>query len=246
MQWSDEALVLNVKPHGETAAIAEVFTRQHGRALGLVHGGRSRRLRPLLQAGNLVDVTWKGRLAEHLGTFNLELRKSHAALAMDDALNLSALTSLCSWLHLLAEREPHPNLYEVALFVLDYLSDSDVWPALAVRWELTFLDEMGFGLDLDVCAVTGGNDKLIYVSPRTGRAVSASAGEPYRDKLLSYPQFLQRGRGASVTDQDILRGFELTGYFLEARLLKPRGLSFPESRRRMLALLERRMTSRAV
>jgi DNA repair protein RecO (recombination protein O) len=246
MQWTDEALVLNVKPHGETAAIVEVFTRQNGRALGLVHGGRSRRLRPLLQPGNLVEVTWKGRLAEHLGSLNLELKKSHAAMAMDDALNLSALTSLCSWLHLLAEREPHPNLYEVALFVFDYLQDNDVWPALAVRWELTFLEEMGFGLDLSACAATGSNDDLVYVSPRTGRAVSASAGEPYRDKLLSYPAFLQRGRGAAVTDQDILRGFALTGYFLEERLLKPRDLKFPDSRRRMVSLLERRMTSRVV
>ena len=147
---------------------------------------------------------------------------------------------MCAWLRLLAEREPHPNLYEVALFVLDYLGDADVWPALAVRWELAFLGEMGFGLDLGACAATGSNDDLVYVSPRTGRAVSASAGEPYSDRLLAFPAFLQKGRGGAVTERDVLSGFALTGYFLNDRLLAPRGLPFPESRQRMLALLERR------
>lgn len=240
MQWTDEAIILSVRPHGETSAIVEVFSREHGRALGLVHGGRSRRLRPVLQVGNLVQLTWKGRLAEHLGTFQAELKMSHAALMMDDPLALSALTSISSWLHLLAEREPHPSLFEVSLFVLDYLNDSDVWPALLVRWELAFLEEMGFGLDLGACAATGANDDLIYVSPRTGRAVSASAGEPYRDRLLSYPAFLQKGRGADVTERDVLSGFALTGYFLKDRILAPRGLTPPDSRQRMLTLLERR------
>ena len=176
MQWSDEGVILSVRPHGETAAVAEIFTRAHGRHLGLVHGGRSRRLRPVLQTGNHVDAVWKARLAEHLGNVSVELRKGYAAQAMDDPLTLAGLSSLCALAHLLPERDPHPSLFEVTLFVLGYLDEPDVWPALMVRWELALLDELGFGLDLAACASTGSEESLVYVSPKSGRAVSADAG----------------------------------------------------------------------
>ncbi|MCH9764846.1 MAG: DNA repair protein RecO [Alphaproteobacteria bacterium] len=241
MQWSDEAIVVGVRPHGETAAIVEIFTRQHGRCLGLVHGGRSRRLRPTLQIGNAVDVVWKGRLAEHLGTTTVELRHGHAAEAMDDPTTLSALTSLCALLHLVAEREPHPNLFEVTQFVLGFLDQPEVWPALVVRWELSLLDELGFGLDLSACAATGRNDQLIYVSPKTGRAVSASAGEPYKDRLLSLPGFLNQGQRGAVVGDDLLTGFHLTGHFLQTRVLTPRDVAMPTARERLLTLLKRRI-----
>ncbi len=123
MQWSDEGVILSVRPHGETAAVAEIFTRAHGRHLGLVHGGRSRRLRPVLQTGNHVDAVWKARLAEHLGHVAVELRKGYAAQAMEDALTLAGLSSLCTLARLLPERDPHPSLYEVTLFVLGYLDE---------------------------------------------------------------------------------------------------------------------------
>ena len=239
MNWSDEGVILSVRPHGETAAVVEVFTRTHGRHLGLVHGGRSRRARPILQVGNHVDVSWKARLADHLGHMNVELIRGYAASAMEDAAALAGLTSLSALARLLAEREPHPNLYEVTLFVLAYLDDVSVWPALLARWELALLDELGFGLDLTACAATGVNDDLIYVSPKSGRAVSASAGEPYRDKLLALPPFLLPGRKAPLAPGDVERSFALTGHFLEARVLAPRNEELPEPRARMLGLLRR-------
>ena len=239
MQWTDEGIVLSVKPLGETAAVVELFTRGHGRHLGLVHGGRSRRLRPLLQVGNHVDATWKGRLSEQLGHITVELRRGFAAESMDSDAALSALMTLTSLMRLLPERDPHPNLYEITLFVLGFLDDVTVWPALMVRWELALLEELGAGLDLSECAATGSNDQLIYVSPKSGRAVSASAGEPYRDRMLALPPFLTKARTGSVTARDVLNGFALTGHFLETRVLLPRGETLPEPRGRIIANLDR-------
>jgi DNA repair protein RecO (recombination protein O) len=239
MQWSDEGIILSVRAHGETAAVAELFTREHGRHLGLVYGGRSRRLRPVLQIGNHVDATWKGRLAEHLGAMTVELRRSYAAESMHDAARLAALTSLAALTRLLPERDPHASLYEVTLFVLGYLEDRAIWPALMMRWELALLDDLGFGLDLATCAVTGQTEDLIYVSPRSGRAVSRQAGEPYKDKLLPLPAFLRGNTGTTVSPGEIQQGFTLTGYFLEARVLGPRELAMPQARQRMVELVAR-------
>jgi DNA repair protein RecO (recombination protein O) len=250
MQWSDEGVVLSVKPHGETAAVAEIFTRAHGRHLGLVHGGRSRRLRPILQTGNHVDAQWKARLAEHLGHVSLELRKGYAALAMDDPLTLAGLSSLCTLARLLPERDPHPSLFEITLFVLGFLDEPRVWPALMVRWEMALLDELGFGLDLSACAATGSRDGLIYVSPKSGRAVSEAAGEPYQDRLLALPAFLAKAtragpepalerKEAAITEADIAAGLELTGHFLETRVLGPRGEVMPDARVRLRELIAR-------
>jgi DNA repair protein RecO (recombination protein O) len=239
MQWSDEGIVLSVRPHGETAAVVELWTRAHGRHLGLVHGGRSRKLRPVLQTGNHVDATWKARLSENLGHVTLELRRGFAAESMDDVAALSALTTLTTLTRLLPERDPHPNLYEITLFVLGFLNDVTVWPALLVRWELALLEELGFGLDLSECAATGANDQLIYVSPKSGRAVSASAGEPYKDKLLVLPQFLTKSRSGGVTRQDVVSGLQLTGHFLETRVLLPRGEALPEARARIMTHIDR-------
>lgn len=241
MNWTDEAIVLSVRAHGETAAVAELLTREHGRHLGFVHGGRSRRLRPVLQTGNHVDVAWKGRLAEQLGQLSIEPRRGFAAEAMAaaDPARLAALSSLATLTRLLPERDPHPALFEVTLFVLGFLDDASVWPALMVRWELALLSELGFGLDLTQCAATGSNDQLIYVSPRTGRAVSASAGEPYKDRLLPLPAFLAGRIQGAVSHQDLAAGFALTGYFLESRVTGPHDLALPEVRNRMIAQLTR-------
>ncbi len=242
MNWSDEGLILSVRPHGETAAVVELFTRAHGRHTGLVHGGRSRKNRPVLQTGNHVDANWKGRLPEHLGHMTLELRTGYAAQAMEDPAALAGLTSLAALARLLPERDPHPNLYEITLFVMGFLDDRTVWPALLVRWELALLSELGFGLDLEECAATGSNDALIYVSPKSGRAVSASAGEPYRDRLLPLPGFLLKGRrsGAGVSEQDVMNGLKLSRYFLEQRVLAPRNMKLPEPRARLETIIERR------
>jgi len=235
MEWSDEGVILSVRPHGETGAVLELFTRAHGRHLGLVHGGRSRKLRPILQTGNHIDATWKARLADNLGHFAIELRRGFAAGVMDDAAALAALTSLAALSRLLPERDPHPNLYEVTLFVLGFLDERSVWPALLVRWELALLEELGFGLDLASCAATGQTSELVYVSPKSGRAVSAAAGEPYKGRLLSLPAFLRRGASGDVTLDDVRAGFALTGHFLEVRVFRPRNLAMPQARMRLLS-----------
>lgn len=247
MQWSDEAVILSVRPHGETAAVVELFTRTHGRHSGLVHGGRSRKSRPILQMGNHVAAVWKARLSDHLGHMTLELQRGYAAASMDDPAGLTALTSLCALSRLLPERDPHPNLYEITLFVLSYLDDPAVWPALYVRWELALLEELGFGLDLRNCAATGTTEDLAYVSPKSGRAVSREAGRPYQDRMLPLPAFLTKtrptGANAIVTPGDIASGLELTGHFLQARILEPREQLLPDARMRLATILLRQRGS---
>lgn len=233
MEWTDEGVILGVRAHGETGAVVEVLTRAHGRHLGLVHGGRSRKLRPILQTGNHVDVSWKARLSENLGHFSLELRKPYPALLMEDPPALTAISSLAELARLLPERDPHPNLYEVTLFVLGFLDDKEVWPALYVRWEMALLGELGFGLDLSSCAATGVSTDLVYVSPKSGRAVSAAAGEPYKDRLFPLPAFLRAGAKGDVTVADIAAGLDLTAHFLEVRVTRARGLDMPDARRRL-------------
>ena len=237
MEWSDEGMILSVRPHGETGAVLELFTRQNGRHLGLVHGGRSRRLRPILQIGNHVEASWKARIADNLGHFALELRKSYAALVLDDAAALAALASIAALARLLPERDPHPNLFEVTLFVLGYLDEREVWPALLVRWELALLEELGFGLDLTSCAASGATTELTYVSPKSGRAVSTAAGEPYKERLLALPHFLLGRAPEGVSAADVAAGLALTEHFLLARVLRPRDLAMPDARNRLLSYL---------
>ena len=233
MEWRDEGIILSVRGHGETSAIAEIFTVEHGRSLGLVRGGRSRHMRPVLQPGNLVSLTWRARLEDHLGNFVLEPLSLRAGFIMENALRLSGLASLAALAQVLPEREPHGKLYEASRIVLEAIDQDQLWPALMVRWELGLLDELGFGLDLSKCASTGGTDDLVYVSPRSGKAVSKTVGEPYRDRLFALPMFL-RG-GSSMENSDISNGFKLTGYFLERHVFGPRNLLLPQARV-MLAL----------
>jgi DNA repair protein RecO (recombination protein O) len=237
MEWREEGIVLGLRRHGETSVIAEVLTSARGRWLGLVRGGRSRAMRPVLQSGNLVLAKWRARLEDHLGTFVVEPVSLRAGAIMADALQLAGLTTLTALAGLLPEREPHPRTYEAMRLVLDRLDDRDIWPALLVRWELGLLDELGFGLDLGRCAVTGSLEDLAYVSPKTGRAVSRSAGEPYRDKLLQLPGFLRGSQASTPDTADILAGFELTGHFLARHVFEPRGTMAPESRSWVIARL---------
>jgi DNA repair protein RecO (recombination protein O) len=235
MEWHDEGLVLGVRRHGETSALVDVLTREHGRHPGLVRAGRSRRLRPVLQAGNQVALTWRARLEDHLGTFTIEPVSMRVAALIDDPGKLAALSSLTALCRLLPEREPHARLHEAATIVLAALEEGDHWPALMVRWEMGLLDELGFGLDLSRCASTGAQDDLSYVSPRSARAVSAQAGKAWYDRLLRLPGFLL-GRQAGTTEPaDIADGFALTGHFLMRHILEPRGLAEPEPRKWMVA-----------
>jgi DNA repair protein RecO (recombination protein O) len=236
MDWQDEGIVLSVRPHGETAALAELLTREHGRHLGLVHGGRSRLKRPLLQPGNVLDVRWRARMAEQLGMFEIEMKQPYAAKVFDSRLGLAGLECLTTLSRLLPERDPHPNLFEVTLFVLGYLEDDDIWPALYARWELALLEELGFGLDLTACAVTGGIQDLAYVSPRTGRAVSLAAGAPYREKLLRLPALFTKAGVKGANRVEIGDALSLTGHFLSRDVLEPRGLVMPDVRSRLMSL----------
>ncbi len=238
MDWSDEGIFLSAKPLGEANAVAEIFSLGHGRHLGLVRGGRSRRMRPLLQPGNLLRVTWRARLSEHLGGFNLEMIEAIAARILDDVLALAAIGSLTSLAKLLPERDPHPALYASMLHVLRGLDDPRAWPARLVRWEMQLLQELGFGLDLSQCAATGADRDLAFVSPRSGRAVSRGAGEPYSDKLLGLPGFLLDER-LPASESEVIAGLNLTGYFLEREVLAPQGQILPQARDRLAALFSR-------
>jgi DNA repair protein RecO (recombination protein O) len=240
MQWSDEGLVLGARKHGESGVILELMTRAHGRHLGLVHGGRSRRLQPVLQPGNSVQAQWRARLDEHLGSYSVEAGELRAARLLGSPLALYGLGAAAAALRLLPERDPHPALYDTALVLFEHLGEPDLAPALFVRFEVAVLAEFGFGLDLARCAATGQGRDLLYVSPKSGRAVGAEAGEPYKDKLLSLPAFLRRDTVLEAPSRDEIRaGFALTEHFLRLRVFEPRELDLPEERARFVALATR-------
>lgn len=237
MEWRDDAIVLAMRPHGESGAVVSLLTREHGRHAGLVRGAQSKANRGVLLPGNLVSALWRARLAEQLGALKCELVAATAALAMEAAGPLAALTSACALCEAaLPERQPHAPLFEALLALLDSL-DSQAWPSVYIHWELALLRGLGFGLDLSVCAA-GGNDQLCFVSPKTGRAVSLSAGEPYRDKLLALPRFLVAGGEGSAAE--IAEGLVLTGFFLDRYVLGPHGQALPPARARLVERINTR------
>lgn len=239
MEWRDEGIILGTRRHGETSAILEVMTRGHGRHLGLVRGGRSRRQQPVLQPGNRVELLWRARLDEHLGTFQAEALELNAARLFDSAVAVFGLQTLAAHLRLLPERDPHGGLYDTLALMMTHLDDPAAAAELIVRYELLVLEELGFGLDLARCAATGGSDDLVYVSPKSGRAVSRGAGEPWRDRMLALPAFLKRGSGLRAGPAEIDAAFKLTGYFLTRHVYEPRGTSEPEARQGFLAALRK-------
>jgi DNA repair protein RecO (recombination protein O) len=238
MEWRDEALVLGVRRHGESSVIAELMTREHGRHLGMVRSGRSRAMQPVLQPGNSVDATWRARIEEHLGLYALEAMRLRTSDLMASSQALHGVGLVCALLRLLPEREPHVALYEMARLIVDRLHEAGIAPALMVRLEMAMLVELGFGLDLTECASTGVQEDLVYVSPKSGRAVSRIAGEPWRDRLLPLPDFLTADDPEAAVERDaILAGFRLTGYFLERDIFAARGVPMPDSRAAYLACL---------
>jgi len=253
MQWTDDAIILSARKYGENKGLVRVFARKHGVYAGIVRGATSKSNRGIVQAGNAVSVTWQARLAEHIGTFRIEPVKPFGALAMQDKLKLAALTSACALLETsLPERHPYPKLYAAFYDFLEHLSDAEHWQEAYVKLELEILAQSGFGLDLAHCAATGSAENLIYVSPKSGRAVSEAAGEPYKEKLLSLPEFLSSpclrgdtgGRQYSrppltspASGGGINDGLKLTGYFLEQRLAAPHGKKLPAARARLFELL---------
>ena len=238
MQWEAEALVLAARRHGESSVIVDVFSREQGRFAGLVRGGNSRRLRPILQPGNMVVATWRARLSEHLGTMTVDAGRAHAAEAMADAKALAGLSALCALMQITPERQAYPRLYDTLMLVLGAMDDEVMWPVLLARYEMALLEEIGFGLDLSCCAATGVVDELEYVSPRSGRAVSRAAAQPYLDKMFVLPQFLL-DPSADASDEDVQKAMELTGHFLERRVYLPNGMKMPPARQRLVDILAR-------
>ncbi|MBI1418645.1 MAG: DNA repair protein RecO [Limimaricola sp.] len=239
IEWRDEGAVLAVRTHGETAAIVEVFTPSHGRHAGVVRGGAGRRLGPLLQPGAQLDLRWAARLDDHLGAYTIEPLRSRAALVMGDRLALAGLAAVCALLaHVLPEREPHPTLYARTMALLDLLGQAEVWPLAYLQWEVALLDELGFGLDLSACAVSGTNEDLCYVSPRSGRAVSRQSAGAWADRLLPLPPVLA-GQG-EATGAEIARALGTTGWFIEHRLVKGLGdRPLPAARARLVEAIAR-------
>ena len=234
MQWTDEGIVLGVRRHGEANAILELLTREHGRHLGMVRGGAGARLRPVLQPGNVVSAVWRARLDEHLGHFTVEALQLRAAALLDAAYAVYGVTHVAGLVRLLPERDPHPSVHETLDRILSSTDNAATMAAGVVRFELQMLAELGFGLDLSECAATGSDVDLIYVSPKSGRAVSRQAGEPWRDKLLRLPSFLSAA-DAVPSAAELADGFALTGYFLGVHVLEPRGATLPPERERFMA-----------
>jgi DNA repair protein RecO (recombination protein O) len=236
MEFTDEAIVIGNRRHGETSSVMTVFSREHGRHAGLVRGGSGSRARGALQPGNRLQVSWKARLSEQLGTFTWELLASDGTRWLSDQRRLAAVVAACALIDAtLPERESHPGAFAGLAALLVSLSGED-WPSHYVRWELALLAELGYGLDLSSCAATGRNDDLAYVSPRSGRAVSLSAGEPYRDRLLVYPRFLAGEQSAA--NDELRSGLALTGHFIERWVFAALGKRVPPARARLVAVIE--------
>jgi DNA repair protein RecO (recombination protein O) len=239
MEWRDEGLLLAVRPHGESAAIIEVFTEAHGRHAGVVRGGASRRIAPILQPGAQLDVTWRARLEEHIGSFTVEPVRSRAAAALADRralAGLSAVTALLAFC--LPERAAHPALYRRSVALMDLLPEAELWPLAYLRWELALLEEMGFGLDLSACAVTGATEGLAFVSPKSGRAVTRAGAGGWADRLLPLPPCLL-GEGEAA-DAEVALALATTGHFLHHHLAPQIGeRPLPQARQRFVDLLSR-------
>ncbi len=238
MEWSDDAIVLSSRAHGETGAVLELLTRDHGRHMGLVRGGVSRRVRPVLQPGNAVHVQWRARLEEHLGTYTCELARARAGELMDSRQTLAGLNAFCAVTGAaMPEREAHASVFLGGEILLDAMMTNDAahWLPLYVRWEAGLLEALGFGLDLSECAATGAKDALAFVSPRTGRAVSRAAAGAYAPRLFPLPAFLLDA-GAAPQPGDAAAGLRLTGHFLNERVLLPHGRAMPQARTRLDAI----------
>ena len=245
MEWADEGIVLGVRRHGESSAIVELLTRSHGRHLGLVRGGAGSRMRPLLQPGNSVSSLWRARLDEHLGTYVIEATRMRAATLLASSHAVYGITHLASLARLLPERDPHEDIYEMLLDTLDDFDDVGAAAVHLIRFELAMLTELGFGLELSTCAASGATRDLIYVSPKSGGAVSRDAGAPWRDKLLPLPPFLRETESGETgfSERDLQDGFALTGRFLLRNVLEPRGLAHSDARAGFINAVARLMAA---
>lgn len=221
MDWRDEGILISARRHGESSAIIEVFTANHGRHAGVVRGGAGRRIAPMLQPGTRFSLDWSARLEDHIGAFRAEPIHARTAILMADPAALAALAALTALIGAcLPERAAHPALYARSLDLVEALGAAPDWPARYAAWELALLRELGFGLDLDRCAATGATEELIHVSPKSGRAVSRAGGAAWADRLLALPAFLRDGwqEHEAIPPEALAQALALTGHFLESRL----------------------------
>ena len=265
-EWRDQAIVLSARSFGEDAAVVTVLTESHGRHAGLVRGGQSRRIRPILQPGNKVVAVWRARLYDQLGTMQVELLDAHAAHCLTDPLKLASIAAMASLIQTAtAEREPLPRVYDATTAYLTHLSDPAVtdpllWLSAYIRWEVGILAAVGFGLALDACAVTGATDHLAYVSPRTGAAVTKAAAGKHIAKLLPLPSFLgpsflqpdflgdtqtqqpltQKHLNQELLAQEVVDGMRLTAHFIDREIFQGHKASLASPRHRLHAMVETR------
>lgn len=229
MKWHDQGYILSLKSHGENSRLVSIFTCDHGRHAGLWRA--SKRTQSLVQVGCFTDCNWSARLPEHLGMWQLEIISSPMGRLFQDKRRFAAVTSLTTLVdQLLPERHLYQDLYYLFDAFMQQRIWQDDWLAAYVAYELSLLEQLGFGLDLQRCAATGQTTDLIYVSPKTGRAVSAAAGEPYKDRLLRLPSYFLSGH--EPTADDLQLALQLVGYFLQQHLAN-KGL--PSQRQQLLS-----------
>lgn len=234
--WQDHGIVLSVRSHGENGGVVSLLTENYGRHAGYVRGVAGSRLRGIVEPGNLVSASWSSRVEGQLGTFTLEPERAITGPLLGDPLRLAALISACSLCDVaLPERELHPGLFHGLLALLDML-EGEAWGPAYIVWEIAFMRELGFGLELNKCAAGGDPATLAWVSPKSGRAVSEAQAVPYKEKLLPLPDFLKPG-GSVIDNDEVLKGLKLTGYFLEHWVFV-HGKALPEARIRFQERLE--------
>lgn len=239
MEWTNDAIVLSARKHGETSLIIHLLTETYGRHAGLVKGGASKRNRGIFQQGNIVRANWRARLPDHLGNYSCELTKAVAADLLSNRMRLSGLSAACAVVDAaIPEREAHEPIYQGLRILIDSFTNDELWPSIYVRWELGLLQELGFGLDFSACASTGQTDDLVYVSPKSGKAVSSEAGAPYKDVLLELPPFLLTGNQPDSL-RDVHKALKLTGYFLERHVFRLPNSHTPPARGRLLERLQK-------
>jgi DNA repair protein RecO (recombination protein O) len=235
-----EAIVCGLRVHGEHGAIVRLMTAEHGLQAAYVRGARGRRMRPVLLAGNVVHARLRARTEGQLAQAEVELVHSRAPL-MSEPLPAAAIdwgTALTATG--LPEGQPYPRLHSALDGLLSAVEASPAasgWGSALVRFELLLLAELGFGLDLESCAVTGRYDDLVAVSPRSGRAVSAAEAEPYEGRLLPLPAFVRAG--GSGDWREILEGLQLSGHFLTRDLVTDRSAPILEARTRLIDRIRR-------
>ena len=242
MEWRSIGILLATRKHGEKSLILDTFCPGHGRYLGVVKGGATRKFAPILQVGAQLDLTWKARLQDHLGSFKVELVRARTVHAMSDRILAAGLMSVSTILsRVLPERQAYDNFYRTTEDLLDLLTQPNIWPMAYLRWELELLTVLGYGLDLSKCAVSGSTEKLRYVSPRTGRAISEQAAGEWVSKLLHLPSIILKGSG---TSDSIIDGLKLTGYFLTKKVFNELSVRSPVSeRQRFVDLLSQKASS---